>query len=117
MSRITIGERLIAAAAGAFFGAIIGGVLAWMFGVYSSRLGPSETPIDGLHWVSGSAFAFALVGLLLGSHAGTVVGKAITAIFDFERGDERASEWHAPQWLVVAVLLGVTIGVWWWLAR
>ena len=93
-------------------------MLVWLLGVYSNRLGTSQIPVDGLRWVSGSALAFALAGLLFGSHAGTLVGKAITAIFEFERNDEgSSSEWHAPQWLVVVVLIGVVIGVWWWLIR
>ena len=113
MSRTTIGERLTSAAAGAFFGAILGGVAAWIVGVYSNRLGPSETAVNGLHWVVASALAFAVAGLLLGSHAGTLVGEAIAAIFAFESPREE----HVPRWPAVIVLLAVAIGVWWWLAR
>jgi uncharacterized membrane protein YccC len=114
MPRTTIGERLVSAAAGAFFGAILGGAAAWIVGVYSNRLGPGAIAINGLHWIVGSAVVFAVAGMLFGSRAGTLVGYAIAAIFEFESPGESSREWHAPRWLAVAVLLGVALGMWLW---
>jgi hypothetical protein len=115
MPRTTIGERLVSAAAGTFFGAILGGVAAWIVGVYSNRFGPGAIAIDGLHWIVGSAAVFVVAGMLFGSRAGTAVGYAIAAIFEFESSGESSRERHAPQWLVVVVLLGVVLGMWLWL--
>jgi hypothetical protein len=38
-----MGDRLSAAAVGLIFGGIIGFALAWLLGVYSNTLGPSDT--------------------------------------------------------------------------
>ena len=111
MPKFSLGDRLVSAAVSAVFGAIIGCVLAWLFGVYSSTMGSAGSLVDFRQWVLWSALVFGLIGLLLGSHAATIVGMVISGIFQFERAPA-----SGPRWLVVAVFV-VAFGVWWWLAR
>ena len=113
MSRLTLGDRISAAAVGAIFGAIVGLALAWLLGVYSNTLGPSEVKLTFMVWVLWSSAAFAFVGLLFGPVVGTVLGAVITAIFEFE--NPRNTE--LPSWLLFPLLLAVCFGVWWWLSK
>ena len=108
MLRLTIGDRLSAAAVGLFFGAIIGFALAWLIGVYSNTLGPSNTPVDFKHWVGLCAIGFGIVGLMLGPFVGTLLGSAISGIFKFEQAEE-----SIPTRLLVNILLVVVAAVRW----
>jgi hypothetical protein len=108
MQRLTLGDRLSAAAVGLFFGAIIGFALAWLIGVYSNTLGPSSTPVDLKHWVGYCAVGFGAVGLIFGPFVGTLLGSVISGIYRFERAEE-----EAPAWLPVFILLAVVAAVWW----
>lgn len=108
MTKLTIGDRLTAAALGALFGGMVGFSLAWLFGVYSSTMGPSRMPVDFSHWIAWSAIGFGVVGLLLGPFVGTLIGVVINGIFEFERAED-----HTPAWLLVLALLAVVAGVWW----
>lgn len=111
MARLTVGDRLAAAAVGAFFGAIVGFALAWMLGVYSRTLGPSHLPVDLARWIGLSALGFAAVGLVLGPFVGTLLGLVFRGLYEFERIEDRA-----PAGRVVVVLL-LVVGAVWWLAR
>lgn len=111
MPRLTIGDRVSAAAVGLFFGAIIGFALAWLTGVYSNRLGPSDTPVDFKHWVAYCALGFGAVGLVLGPFVGTLLGSVISGIFRFEQTETSNPE--VPPGLVVIVLITVIVAVWW----
>lgn len=92
-------------------GGIVGLALAWLLGVYSNTLGPSRVTFGVPGFVLKVSVTFALVGLLLGPHVGTVLGNVIRLIFAFESLEQR--EIHAPAWLVVVVLGTVVFGVWW----
>ena len=109
MAKLTLGDRVSASAVGLFFGAIIGFVLAWLLGVYSSTLGPSSTPVDFKHWVGFCALGFGVVGLLFGPFVGSLLGSVISGMFRFEGADEE----EAPAWLLVLVLCAVVAAVWW----
>lgn len=111
MSRLTLGDRLSAAAVGLFFGAIVGFALAWILGVYSSRMGAAVVAVDFRHWVAYCALGFGAVGLLLGPFVGSLIGSVINLIFQFERVDHPDPE--VPTWLVFVVLVAVVAGVWW----
>ncbi|MBX3618932.1 MAG: hypothetical protein KF891_02900 [Rhizobacter sp.] len=108
MPRLTVGDRLSAAAVGLFFGGVIGFGLAWLTGVYSNTLGPSSTQVDVKHWVGFCAIGFGAVGLIFGPFVGTLLGSVISGIFRFERAEE-----EAPTWLLVLILLAVVAVVWW----
>lgn len=108
MTKLTLGDRLTAAALGALFGGIVGLALAWLFGVYSSTMGASRMPVDFSHWVAWSAIGFGAVGLLFGPFVGTLIGMVINGIFEFERAED-----HTPGWLLALVLLAVVAVVWW----
>ncbi len=113
MSRLTLGDRVLAGAVGAVIGAIIGLVLAWLLGVYSNTLGSSEVHLNFIGWVFWSGAVFAAIGLLFGPAVGTVFGAVITAIFEFE--NPRNTE--LPSWLLVPLFLALAFGVWWWLSK
>lgn len=108
MTKLTLADRLWAAALGALFGGMVGFALAWLFGVYSSTMGQSTTPVDFSHWVAWSAIGFGAVGLIFGPFVGTLIGVVINGLFEFERDDERM-----PVWVLVLVLLAVVAAVWW----
>jgi hypothetical protein len=108
MSRITLGERLVSAALGAVFGAIIGFVLAWLFGVYSQTMGSGSMSVQIRYWIAGGAGGFALLGFIVGSDAGTLIGTVFGALLDFE--DQNSG---SRAWPVVVVLL-VVLALWWW---
>ena len=107
MPRLTIGDRLSAAAVGLFFGGIIGFALAWLIGVYSNTLGPSGTAVDFKHWVGFCAIGFGIVGLIFGPFVGTLLGSVISGIFKFEQTED-----STPTWLLVLILLVVVAAVW-----
>lgn len=108
MTRLTIGDRLSAAAVGLFFGGIIGFALAWLVGIYSNTLGPSSTPVDFKRWVGLCGIGFGMVGLIFGPFVGTLLGSVISGIYKFEQAED-----HAPTWLLVLLLLAVVAVVWW----
>jgi hypothetical protein len=112
MSRPSLGDRLVSGIVSAIFGAFVGCALAWLFGVYSNTLGAARAAIDFKQWALSSATAFGLIGLLLGSHAGTVVGAVISGIFKLEGAQERSSTWFA-----VVALAAAAFAVWLWLPR
>ena len=111
---ITIGERIAAAFFGAVFGALIGLILVWLFGVYSQSMGPGRFVPDAVRWVAASSGFFALIGLIVGSHVGTALGWALSAIFEAER--ER-NDFEVPTWLAIALVVAVAYGVYLWVSN
>jgi LytS/YehU family sensor histidine kinase len=110
MPRLTLGDRLSAAAVGLFFGAIVGFALAWIAGVYSNRLGASEISVNFKHWVGYCALGFGAVGLAFGPFVGSFLGSVISGVFQFEQVEHSNPE--IPTWLVVVLLGCVVAGVW-----
>lgn len=115
MSRVAIGDRVASAFVGAVVGALVGFALAWLLGVYSNTLGPSQVVFGIPRFVLKVSATFALVGLFIGPHVGTVLGNVITSIFAFESLEHRDS--HLPGWLVIVVLGLVLFGTWWFLHK
>jgi hypothetical protein len=109
-TRLTLADRLVSAALGALFGAIIGAVLVWLFGVYSQNLGSARTVIDGKLWILVSTAGFAFAGLLVGPNLGSFVGTVFDALYQFEN----TSEERQPGWVVAAILIVLAIAGWWW---
>jgi len=112
MSRITIGDRIASAFVGAVVGVLIGLVLAWLLGVYSNTLGPSQLVFGVPSFVLKVSATFALLGLVLGPHVGTLLGNVISLIFAFETF-ERRDDVELPRWFVLVALGLVIFGVWW----
>lgn len=112
MSRLTLGDRLVSGAFAAVFGAIIGAAAAWLFGVYSNTLGASTATVDIKRWVLNSSLGFGLVGLVIGPHAGTLVGTILNAMFEFENSGNQL-----PGWIIVALVIAAGFVVWWYFVR
>jgi hypothetical protein len=109
VSKLSIGDRLVSGVLGLLFGAMIGFVLSWLFGVYSNTMGPSRMAVDMWQWVKTSAIVFCVLGLVTGPDAGTTIGNVIAAIFEFE--NTRAREF--PVWLAAVLLIGVVFVMGW----
>jgi MFS family permease len=113
MSRLTLADRLSAAAVGLFFGAFIGLGLAWIAGVYSSRHGASDIAVNFKQWVGYCALGFGSVGLLMGPFVGNLLGSLINGIFQYESDDQDHYEVDFPTWLAVIIFCGVVTGILW----
>lgn len=106
-------ERLAAALVGAVFGAIVGLASAWLVGVYSQSLGPTQLTVSFAKFALGGAALFGGIGVVFGVSVGTLLGTAIACLFAFERGPE---DEHVPVWLVWLLLFGAA-GFGWWFLR
>jgi hypothetical protein len=95
-------ERLASALFGAVWGALIGGILSWLLGVYSQTLGTATIAIDARSWIEGTAILFALLGFLFNVGIGTIVGMVLNAIFQLESAEERSI---FPGWVANALLI------------
>jgi hypothetical protein len=107
---IQVIDRVIYAAIGALFGALIGAACWWLYGLaYSLRYdGPGIDP-SLLHWVKQFGAVFAITGFVLRDKAGDVVGHLVGAIFNFEADRHQAD---LPVWLAVLVLAGIAALIW-----
>ena len=108
MSNITLGERITSAVLGSLFGALIGLILTWLFGVFSQTLGVGKVQTDFDQWLGLSALVFALLGFIFGRRLGTFVGHVLNALFQFE--DQRNYEYLNRLLLIVFALF--IIGAW-----
>jgi hypothetical protein len=109
---VSLSERLTAALLGALFGALIGLVVAWLLGVFSATLphfGIERQPVSFARSAAAGAGFFALVGLLFGSVAGSLVGLALHAIFKFER----LYQDRQPLWVELALAAGAIAAILW----
>ena len=84
MKSLSASERIAAAFVGAVFGALIGLALAWLIGVYSSRMGPGQVLVSFSTFALVGAAVFGGIGFVFGVSVGTLLGNVIAAIFDFE---------------------------------
>jgi hypothetical protein len=96
-----LSERITAAVLGALFGAAIGAVLAWLAGVFSGTLGVAFMEVSFAWWALAGAAFFGLLGAVFGVSVGTLVGRVIGWIFQFEKLFDTGGWWAA---LVLAVL-------------
>jgi hypothetical protein len=94
MAQPTFSERATAAFVGVVFGAIIGLAIAWLLGVYSSRIGPGEIQVSFSKLMLGGALFFGSIGAIFGSSVGTLIGTVIAGTFAFESSsDDERSRW------------------------
>jgi branched-subunit amino acid ABC-type transport system permease component len=107
-------HRLTYAFLGALFGALIGAICWWLYGLAFSRhyAGPG---IDSnlLHWLKASAIIFGTIGLIFKDRVGTAIGTVVATIFNFEAG--RHEETHLARWQIVLVLLLIAGAAWYFL--
>ncbi len=115
MNKITLGERVASAVVGAMLGAVVGGILVWLFGVYSQNMGQGRIKPDAARWIMGCSAAFAFVGLVIGSHVGTALGIVFSAIHETER--QGSNDVVVPTWLAVVLMVAVVMGVGWWVSH
>jgi purine-cytosine permease-like protein len=109
MAKLTLGDRVASAFVGTVVGAIVGACLSWLLGVYSNTLGPSQVGVNVAKMTGAVVAFFAIIGFAFGPSVGTALGNTISAIFEFER----VGDGDVPGWIVVLVLAGVALGVWW----
>jgi hypothetical protein len=114
MRNLSFGERLSSAGFSALFGLLIGAILTWLLGVYSQTLGPSDIDLNAKHLIFGTSAVFALLGFILGSNVGTIIGSAFSWLYEFERQDH---EFGLPTWLKFLVITFIAIGIFWLLSR
>ena len=99
----------MSAALGVVLGAPVGLALVWLFGVYRD-LGVEAESAAKL--IASTSLVFGVLGLALGSRAGTWLGEFIHALLEMEGAYDRPpSSPHIPGWLVVVVLVGVVVAV------
>lgn len=82
--------RLFYAALAACFGALLGFVCFWLYGLRMSRALPISAVETGnaaalWHWIIGMAAGFAATGFVLCERAADYVGMLFSAILDIER--------------------------------
>ena len=109
---MSLAERVVSGVLGVVLGSLVGLGLAFLFGVFSQRMGPGHGPEVAAPLIAGAALVFGLLGLALGSHAGSVLGEFIAAMFALEGASDR--EWSSPEvpgWVVSVVLVGVVLVV------
>jgi hypothetical protein len=82
---MAIGERIEYGLIGALFGALIGVVCWWLYGLAHSLSydGPGMDPVLR-HWLTYMGGAFAALGFIFRARVGDVVGDTISIIFHFE---------------------------------
>jgi hypothetical protein len=105
----SLGDRLVAAAFGAFIGAGFGFVIALLLTGTSRyiRYGEYDPSFPG--WMLGSAAVFALLGLLLGSRAAELLGNAISGVLHAEA---YAYWWYwGLRGLGIFILIGMAVSM------
>ena len=115
-SRVTFGERLVSAALGIVLGGIVGLALAWLLGVSSRTFGVGRGPEGMFELAVSTSLVFGLLGLALGSRAGSWLGDFIGTLFTLEGANDR--EWSSPEipgWVAAIVLVAIVLGVFIWL--
>jgi hypothetical protein len=110
MANSTFTGRIISAAIGSIFGAIIGFILAWLLGVYSQTLGSGEVHTNLAKWVGIGAVFFGALGFIVDEHIGTIIGHVLNALFQFE--DQRNYEFGG--WFIWTLVIVLLVGGWLW---
>jgi H+/Cl- antiporter ClcA len=106
-------SRLAYALIGFVFGALLGVLLWWFFGLgFQPNPGRASTQPNPLIWVKYTAVVCAVIGFIAKDRVGDFVGSTIQTVFHIEMGTSPRGDWHAPTWLIVLVLLAVAFAVW-----
>jgi hypothetical protein len=108
---VAIGERFTYAILGAFFGAVLGLVCWWLYGLAHSLnyRGPGMDPVLR-HWVSCLTVSFAALGFIFRARLADFLGDASSAIFHFEVGD--TPERSVGPVFVIAFLAIILAAIW-----
>ncbi len=113
---MAIGDRLTYAALGALFGAVLGLICWWLYGLGMSlnipAVGESIDPVLQ-HWLTWVPAAFGLLGFVFQERVADMLGDALNAIFHFELSDSPGHTVGLFWFLVFVVLL---IGIVWFSA-
>lgn len=104
-------DRFTYALIGFAFGALVGTLCWWLYGLGFSTTwsGPGIDPALG-HWIRYAGGTFAVLGFLLRDRVGEVLGDVIGALFAIESAAD--SRFSVPTWLAVAVLALIVAAVW-----
>ena len=106
-------DRLTYAALGGLFGALLG-LLGWfLYGLsYSLRYdGPGMDPVMR-HWVAGLGTTFAVLGFVFGARSADWLGDALSAVFHFEMDQHH----KRPSAVFTLVLLALLVAAIWFSA-
>jgi len=98
-------DRLVFAALGGIFGAVLGLLLWWLYGLGQSvRL---LTPIQpgAAPWVMYSAATFAFLGFVLKSAVADLLGDTLSAIYKSETEPD-------PWWVIVVAIALAAVAIW-----
>lgn len=106
-----LGERITYALIGATFGALVGAVCWWLYGLAHSLNydGPGMDPVLR-HWLTYVTAAFAVFGFIFRERVGDIVGDSLTAIFHFEVNEAPGQSASA---VVALVFLAIIIAAIW----
>ncbi len=108
---MTLTDRVLYTCLSGFFGALIGVVGWWLYGVGHSLnySGPGMDPVLK-HWLTFLGGGYAFAGLVWGERVADAVGGSLTAILHFEF-DQSPSN-HAESFVILALLVIVLAAVW-----
>jgi hypothetical protein len=111
---MAFGERVTYALISAVFGALVGVVCWWLYGLAHSLNynGPGMDPVLQ-HWLTYVTSAFAVAGFVLRERSGDIAGDTLTAIFHFEMNDTSG---HSLSVVASIVLLVIIIAAVWFTA-
>ena len=115
-SRAEYMDRFVYALIGAVFGALLGLVCWFLYGLAFSRhmLGPVINA-SALPWVKALASIFAVLGFLFKDQVGSVLGSTITGIFSAESGRDYGP--NPSFWKSVLVLVVIAALLWYVIAH
>jgi hypothetical protein len=104
-------DRFAYALIGFIFGAVLGAVCWWLYGLgLSLRMyGPGIDPAIR-HWIIYVGLAFAVLGFVFQDGVGDALGSMLSAIFDFEEGSYSRRDTRILTSLLLLALIG--LGIW-----
>ena len=112
-------ERAQYALIGAVFGAVVGALAWWLFGIGTPSMSRQAfLQPDLFAWLKPTCAVGAVLGFVLKDKVGSVAGEAISLVFGaaMNSGQERSGP-EVPRWLVVAVLVAVVLGAWFYVRQ
>lgn len=100
------GARVTYALISAVFGALVGVVCWWLYGLAHSLNydGPGIDPVLR-HWLTYVPAVFAVLGFVLRERSGEIVGDTLSAIFHFEMNDTSGQSLGAVASIVLLLIL------------
>jgi hypothetical protein len=103
-------DRLIYALIGAVFGAVLGLVCWWLYGLaFSVQVHGTGLNHEALPWVKVLAGLFATLGFVLKDRAGSVVGQTIAGLFSLESQGDHGPHLSFGKGLLVLVVIAAIV--------